>query len=64
MKKLTNQSGGLVVMAAKTHYFGVGGGVSMFQDLVERDGYFEVVVARTISSNIPRIIILLKPKVN
>ena len=64
MKKLTNQSGGLVIMAAKTHYFGVGGGVSMFRDLVERDGHFEVVVGRNITSNVPRIILLLKPKAN
>ena len=62
LKQLTNQSGGLIVMAAKTHYFGVGGGVAMFQDLLSHDGYFETAIARRIEANVPRLILILKPK--
>lgn len=64
LKKLTNQSGGLVVMAAKTHYFGVGGSVSTFRNLVDKDGHFETVIARSITASVPRVILLLKLKAN
>ena len=62
LKELTNQSRGVVVMAAKTHYFGVGGSVHMFQDLVSRDGHFDMTVTRTIATNVPRKILVLRPK--
>ena len=62
LKKLTNQSTGLVVMAAKTHYFGVGGSVAMFRDLVARDGHFEMTVVKNIEATVPRVILLLKPR--
>ena len=62
LKKLTNQSRGVVVMAAKTHYFGVGGSVQMFQDLVSRDGHFEMTVTRTIATAVPRMIVVLRPR--
>ena len=62
LKKLTNQSTGLVVMAAKAHYFGVGGSVAMFRDLVDSDGHFEVTAARTIPASVSRVILILRPK--
>lgn len=54
----------LVVLAAKTHYFGVGGSLQMFRELVERDGFLEVVDIRTINSHLPRQILILKPHKN
>ena len=62
LKKLTNQSTGLVVMAAKVHYFGVGGSVAMFSDLVASDGHFELSVVENIKDTVPRVILLLKPR--
>ena len=62
LKKLTNRSTGLVVMAAKTHYFGVGGSVAMFSDLVASDGHFETTVVRNIEASLPRVILLLTPR--
>ena len=61
LKKLTNQSTGLVVVAAKTHYFGVGGSVAMFRDLVASDSHFEMSVVKNIKATVPRVILLLKP---
>ena len=62
LKKLTNQSKGVVVMATKAHYFGVGGSVAMFRDLATSDGHFETTVLRDIKATIPRVILLMKPK--
>ena len=62
LKLLTNQSTGLVVVAAKAHYFGVGGSVQMFQDLVTQDGHFQISVGRSIEASVPRQILLLQPK--
>ena len=62
LKMLTNQNGGLVIVAAKTHYFGVGGSVQMFQDLVAEDGFFEATVGRSVVASVPRKILLLRPK--
>ena len=64
LKKLTNQNTGLVVMAAKVHYFGVGGSVAMFRDLVTSDGHFEISVAKTTAASVSRVILLLRPKKN
>ena len=62
LNKLTNQSTGLVVMAAKVHYFGIGGSVAMFSDLVASDGHFELSVVKNIKDTVPRVILLLKPR--
>ena len=62
LEKLTNQNTGLVVMAAKVHYFGVGGSVTMFRDLVTSDGHFEISVAKTTTASVSRVILLLRPK--
>ena len=61
LKKLTNQNGGVVVMAAKSHYFGVGGSVAMFLELVTRDGHFEASTVKRIEATVPRIILVLRP---
>ena len=53
----------VVVVAAKTHYFGVGGSVQMFRELVERDGFFDVVSVKTIDSHLPRQILILRPHI-
>ena len=34
-------------LAAKTHYFGVGGGTRQFEELVNRDGRFNSKVVKT-----------------
>ena len=63
LKKLTNQNSrdSVVVMAAKMNYFGVGGSVAMFQDLVAKDGHFELKIVKRIESSVPRVIMLLTP---
>lgn len=51
--------GGVVYVAAKTNYFGVGGGVASFCQLVEEDGTFNVHQCRKIPANVPRVILKL-----
>ena len=62
LKQLVNPESGVVFLAAKSYYFGVGGSVQMFQELVESDGYFNVHECKTIRSNVPRLIIKLVPR--
>ena len=61
LKQLINPTNGIVFVAAKSYYFGVGGSVEMFQDLVQRDGSFELSTCRKIDDSVPRIILKLKP---
>ena len=60
LKKLINPNG-VVFIAAKCHYFGVGGSVQMFQQLVKSDGFFSFSECKTIESNVPRMIMRLEP---
>ena len=60
LKQLASPHTGVVMVAAKTHYFGVGGSVQMFEDLVARDGHFEVALGQVIEASVPRKILLLR----
>ena len=64
LKTLLHPETGVVFVAAKSYYFGVGGSVQQFLELVERDGYFEVSTCQTVDSSIPRKILRLSPKQN
>ncbi|XP_033762291.1 histidine protein methyltransferase 1 homolog [Pecten maximus] len=50
---------GVIYLAAKTHYFGVGGGVHLFEEFVKKEGCFRTEVALTISTEVPRVILKL-----
>ena len=60
LKQLASPRTGIVMVAAKTHYFGVGGSVQMFEDLVTRDGHFEVALGQVIEASVPRKILMLR----
>ena len=62
LKQLAAPKRGLVIVAAKSHYFGVGGSVCAFKDLVERDGHFVVEEEEEIEATIPRRILVLRPR--
>ena len=62
LKHLSVPGTGVVYVAAKMHYFGVGGGVASFTQLVEEDGCFDVTQCRKIHSSVPRVILKLTHK--
>lgn len=62
LKKLLHPVTGVVFLAAKSYYFGVGGSVQQFMELVASDGYFDVYTCRTFDGGIPRKILRLCPK--
>ena len=62
LKLLLRPETGIAFVAAKSHYFGVGGSVQQFLELVETDGYFEVFTCWTIDSSVPRKILRLSPR--
>ncbi|VDM59082.1 unnamed protein product [Angiostrongylus costaricensis] len=51
---------GVIWVAAKVFYFGVGGNVPTFVEFVESKGVFKVSTKESISSDIPRVILELK----
>lgn len=59
LKQLSQEQSGVVYVAAKVYYFGVGGSVSAFSDLVAKDGTFTVTQIRRIEATVPRIILKL-----
>ena len=62
LKLLAHPSTGIVLVAAKTHYFGVGGSVEGFEEMVAEDGHFEVFTGRVIEASVPRKILVLRPR--
>ena len=59
LKKLSSCSGGVVYVAAKTVYFGVGGSVDGFCQLIAEDGTFTVSECLRIQASVPRVILKL-----
>ncbi|KAJ1360961.1 hypothetical protein KIN20_020097 [Parelaphostrongylus tenuis] len=51
---------GIIWVAAKIFYFGVGGNVPTFMEFVANRGIFKVSTKQSISSDIPRVILELK----
>ena len=49
-------------VAAKTMYFGVGGGVLPFKQLVEADGIFNIEVVFNVTHNVKREVLELRYK--
>ena len=47
------------LIAAKSIYFGVGGGVLPFRELVERDEVFEIKIFYNIEAHVKREILML-----
>ena len=50
---------GVALVAAKSHYFGVGGSVAAFLELVHSDGAMETEVCHLVESSIPRKVLRL-----
>ncbi|KAJ4846055.1 hypothetical protein Tsubulata_002574 [Turnera subulata] len=58
IKKCVSNSGGVVYMAAKRHYFGVGGGTQQFLSMVEKDGIMTAALVAEVadgSSNVREV---------
>lgn len=62
IKLLAHPGRGVALVAAKTHYFGVGGSVESFEEMVAEDGHFEVATGRVIEASVPRKILVLRPR--
>ncbi|KAI0208910.1 Histidine protein methyltransferase 1 [Lamellibrachia satsuma] len=56
------KSTGVVYLAAKTYYFGVGGGTRSFEDLVRREGVFSSTVVQEFAEGVQREILQLRFK--
>ena len=61
LKQFTSPSG-IVFLAAKSHYFGVGGTLPMFEELVRSDDSFEYTVVKEFSAGVTRKIVKLQLK--
>lgn len=62
LKELSMEGTGVVYVAAKTLYFGVGGGTDSFCRLVEGDGTFTAHLCQKIDASVPRVILKLTHK--
>ena len=61
IKKHVKPHTGRALIAAKSHYFGVGGSMEMFKMLVKNDGFFEWFSCYSITNcSIPREVIMLE----
>ena len=60
LKHLLRPQGGVAYIAAKSYYFGVGGSVSSFTELVEKDGYFNIEKCHVVDCEIFREILKLQ----
>ncbi|XP_060083585.1 histidine protein methyltransferase 1 homolog [Ylistrum balloti] len=50
---------GVIYLAAKSHYFGVGGGVHLFEDFIRKEGSFHIEMLQSTSTEVPRVILRL-----
>ena len=60
LKHLLRPQGGVAYVAAKSYYFGVGGSISLFTELVKEDGYFNIEKCSVINCEISREILKLQ----
>ncbi|XP_056013037.1 histidine protein methyltransferase 1 homolog isoform X2 [Ostrea edulis] len=51
---------GRILVAAKSNYYGVGGGTGLFEDFVQKEGYFSYTCVKTIEAGVPREIVMLE----
>ena len=61
IKRLLDPKRGVAFVAAKTYYFGVGGTMRAFEELIKKDGYFIVTEVKALPTSVPRKIIKLVP---
>lgn len=59
LKRFTSPNG-IVLMAAKAHYFGVGGSLLAFRELVESDGVLDYTVVKEICASVVRQVVQLR----
>ena len=60
LKHLLRPQGGVAYIATKSYYFGVGGSVSLFKELVEKDGCFDIEKCHIVDCEISREILKLQ----
>ncbi|CAG8549464.1 4385_t:CDS:2 [Ambispora gerdemannii] len=60
IKNVLKRPNGVVLVSSKTMYFGVGGGILPFRQLVERDNMFDVEVVYTVTSHLRREILEMR----
>ena len=60
IKRHLKEPSGIAYVAAKTHYFGVGGGTRSFEKLVKMDGVFDVSVCKVYTDGVQREIFCMK----
>lgn len=60
IKRHLKKPHGLAYVAAKTHYFGVGGGTRSFEEMVKTDGLFGISVCKVFSDGVQREILCMK----
>lgn len=60
IKRHLKEPNGIAYVAAKTHYFGVGGGTRSFEKLVKMDGVFEVSVCKVYTAGVQREILCMR----
>jgi hypothetical protein len=53
---------GVAFVAAKSYYFGVGGGTDQFSELVKRDGAFDISKLTMCSEGVKREILVMERK--
>lgn len=59
-RKHLRYPGGVVYVAAKTYYFGVGGGTRSFEELVRKSNDLDIAVCKTFSEGLQREILIIK----
>lgn len=60
IKRHLKEPNGMAYVAAKTHYFGVGGGTRSFEKLVKMDGVFDVSVCKVYTAGVQREILCMR----
>lgn len=60
--KAVTKINSVILMSAKSHYFGVGGGVNSWIDFVKRKGVFTVDIVKDVEANLRRHILRLNRK--
>lgn len=60
IKRHLKKPNGVALVAAKTHYFGVGGGTRSFEEMVKMDGVFDISVCKVYSDGVQREILCMR----
>ena len=60
IKRHLKKPDGAALVAAKTHYFGVGGGTRTFEEMIKMDGVFDISVCKVYSGGVQREILCMR----